>query len=280
MVLLIVGVLLLAMLGMEIFIYRRFKLSISDFYRETTTLQTERMGLQNVELCQKNKTMEVEKDDFDHETTTLSTERMGLQNVELCQKSKMLRLELQHQLEEFMENRETLQREIRSLFQQLKERQLELEPTRVPCRESKSLHADFLRDCNAAQRQMSLRCENEDLRRSLHAHLRKLNFLNPQRGQEQFRLRGKLVRHEDMWHGEKRLQEENLHLRSQLKELIWTVSQMYNDTTTTDATSTAAATASTTATVSTTTSATTTKPKKMKRFSHWFRKLLKRKSAI
>nr|XP_032799929.1 uncharacterized protein LOC116936891 [Petromyzon marinus] len=238
MALLIVGVLVLAMLGMEIFIYRRFTLSISDFYRETMTLQTERMSQQNVELCQKN---------------------------------KMLRLELQQQQEELMENRETLQRENRSLVQQLKECQLELESTRVPCRESKSLHADFFRDCNAAQRQMSLRCENKDLRRSLHAHLTELNFLDPQRGQEQFRLRGKLVRHEDMWHGEKRLHEENLHLSSQLKELKCAVSQMYHDAT--DAPSTAAATASTT------TSATTKPKKKKKRFIHWVRKLLTRKSA-
>ncbi|CAN0425661.1 unnamed protein product [Lampetra planeri] len=235
MVLLIVGVLLLALLGLDIFIVRRFTLSISDFYRETTTLLTKRMGQQNAELCQKNMT--------------------------LC-------LKLQHQ--ELMENRETLQRENRGLDQLLKERQLELEFPRVPCLERKSLHADFVRDCNAAQRQMSLRCKNADLRRSLRTHPSELNFLNPQRGQEQFRLRGKLVHHEDKWHGEERLHEENLHLRSQLKELIWAVSQMCNDATTNDATSTAAATASTTATVSTTTSATTaTKPKKMKRCIYW-----------
>ncbi|CAN0425838.1 unnamed protein product [Lampetra planeri] len=239
MALLIVGVLVLALLGMGIFIYLLLTLSISD---------------------------------VDHETTALQTERMGLQNAELCQKNQMLRLKLQHQQEELMENRETLQRENRGLDQQLKERQLELEFPRGPCLERKFLHAAFLRNCNASQRKMLLRCKNEDFRRSLITHLSEFNFLNLQREQEQFRLRGKLVRNEDMWHGEERLHEENLHLSSQLKEKKCAVSQMYNDATTTDVTSTAAATASTTATVSTTTttSATTAaKPKKNKRFIHW-----------
>ncbi|CAN0425761.1 unnamed protein product [Lampetra planeri] len=102
---------------------------------------------------------------------------------------------------------------------------------------------------------MSLRCKNKDLRRSLHNHLRELNFLNPQRGQKQFRLRRKLVRHKDMWHGEERLRKENLHLRRQLKELIWAVSKNNNDAISNSAT------ASTTSTVFTTTSATNaTKP--------------------